>query len=157
MCFDRRSATERCSLSEPLEDAKAWLAYAREDLSLARREHERDGSVHRWVCFAAKQAAEKAIKAILVFEQIEFPFIHNIERLKRLVPTRWRISNADIRLAALTPWAVAGRYPADVPEATEKDADIAVGIATEVVSMVEHDITRLQPSGHEGHSDGQDA
>lgn len=70
------------------------------------------------MCFAAQQAAEKALKAICVYEQIDFPFTHNIERLRRLVPDRWAIADAAVHLSTLTPWAVAGRYPADAPEAT---------------------------------------
>ena len=41
-----------------------WLRQADADLRLAR--HARDGSSHDWACFAAQQAAEKALKAVLM-------------------------------------------------------------------------------------------
>ena len=40
-----------------------WLRQADADLRLAR--HARDGAAHDWACFAAQQAAEKALKAVL--------------------------------------------------------------------------------------------
>ena len=41
-----------------------WLRQAEADLRLAR--HARDGAAHDWACFAAQQAAEKALKAVLM-------------------------------------------------------------------------------------------
>ena len=38
----------------------------------------------RHVAYHAQQAAEKAIKAILVFEQVEFPFTHELNALRHL-------------------------------------------------------------------------
>ena len=41
-----------------------WFRQADADLRLAR--HARDGAAHDWACFAAQQAAEKALKAVLM-------------------------------------------------------------------------------------------
>ena len=41
-----------------------WFRQANADLQLAR--HARDGAAHDWACFAAQQAAEKALKAVLM-------------------------------------------------------------------------------------------
>jgi HEPN domain-containing protein len=38
-----------------------WLAQAERDLAMAER--ARSGELHEWACFAAQQAAEKALKA----------------------------------------------------------------------------------------------
>lgn len=43
--------------------AKDWLAQAHRDLELAR--HAAGGGFHEWACFAAQQAAEKAVKALV--------------------------------------------------------------------------------------------
>lgn len=43
--------------------AKDWLAQARRDLELAR--HAAAGGFHEWACFAAQQAAEKGVKALV--------------------------------------------------------------------------------------------
>lgn len=78
-----------------------------------------------------------------MYESIEFPRIHNIERLRRLVPDRWEVASSDVQVAALTPRAVACRYPADTPEATAIDAHGALEIAVAVVSSVEADFERF--------------
>lgn len=40
-----------------------WLDQGRRDLELAR--HATRGKFHEWACFAAQQAAEKAVKALV--------------------------------------------------------------------------------------------
>ncbi len=44
--------------------AKDWLDQARRDLDLAR--HATGGEYHEWACFAAQQAGDKAVKALVV-------------------------------------------------------------------------------------------
>lgn len=43
--------------------ANDWFTQAQRDLELAR--HAADGGFHEWACFAAQQAAEKALKALV--------------------------------------------------------------------------------------------
>jgi hypothetical protein len=57
---------------------KEWLAHAESDLNLARLAKDRDNVLPEQVCFHAQQAAEKALKAVLLHHKIEFPFIHDI-------------------------------------------------------------------------------
>ncbi len=63
------------------------------------------------VCFHAQQAAEKAIKAYLTAQNVEYPFIHNIEKLVNLCFTR-DDSFSEIKALGqtLTPYAVGLRY-----------------------------------------------
>lgn len=49
----------------PPEVAARWLAYADSDLAVARGA-DRPGVLTETLCFHAQQAAEKAIKAVLV-------------------------------------------------------------------------------------------
>ncbi|MGQ0591436.1 MAG: HEPN domain-containing protein [Gammaproteobacteria bacterium] len=63
------------------------------------------------VCFHAQQCVEKYLKAVLVFDGIDFPKTHDMERLTALLPAR-----ANIRLTAeeqgrLTDYATTTRYP----------------------------------------------
>lgn len=46
-----------------------WLHQAQRDLAHARR--SRQGADYEWACFAAQQAAEKALKALLGFHNYE--------------------------------------------------------------------------------------
>jgi len=60
-----------------------WLAKADNDLKSV--EHElglEEGEVLRDIaCFHCQQAAEKYLKAFLIFHQVEFPKTHNVEYL----------------------------------------------------------------------------
>ena len=49
---------------ERSEEARRWMAQAKRDLKAAKDSLE-DGN-HEWACFQAQQAAEKALKALLL-------------------------------------------------------------------------------------------
>lgn len=122
--------------AEHLANVKHWLRYTLSDLNLsARLASEPEGAPWQ-ACFHAQQAVEKALKAILVFGQIEFHKTHDLESLAGIVPPDWRASTRGPGLAELSSWAVEGRYPGDWPDATPHDAHEAVGIAREVVDEV---------------------
>ena len=56
-------------MPETEDEARRWLRYARQDLAGARSSAE-----YRHVVFFAQQAAEKALKAILVYLGQPVPF-----------------------------------------------------------------------------------
>ena len=62
-------------------------------------------------CFHAQQAAEKYLKAYMSLNEIEFPFIHNLEKLAELC-ARHDLNFTLIKEAAqsLTPFAIEARY-----------------------------------------------
>jgi HEPN domain-containing protein len=127
------------SRPEPAEQARLWLRFAEEDLEAAQA-MIRHGLPPRHACFHAQQAAEKALKALLVFEQVDFPKIHDLDVLRQLVPDGWTVRDTSADLAALTEWAVEARYPGDWPEATEADARAAVRDAGAVVEAARVDL-----------------
>jgi HEPN domain-containing protein len=96
----------------------------------------------RHICWLAQQAAEKAIKAILVFLEIDFPWRHDLDALRNLIPAGWQVKDEHPDLAGLTEWAVEARSPGDWPEATEADARSAAGQARAVWESVHADFTR---------------
>ena len=67
-------------------------------------------------CFHSQQAAEKALKAALVLEGIEFPCVHDLRRLRNLLPDGWPGGPSNIALQRLTEWGAESRYPGDWPE-----------------------------------------
>ena len=69
------------------------------------------GEAFDTVCFHAQQAAEKCIKAYLTAHDIDFPFIHNLEKLIELC-AQVDPSFMTIKTLAqeLTPYAVELRY-----------------------------------------------
>lgn len=117
-------------MSDPelLREVERWLRYAGEDLKVAEMivEHRQ---VPRAACFHAQQCVEKAIKASLVFLQIPFRKIHDLELLCKKLPKDWTLAEDPARFSNLSDWAVEPRYPGDLPEATAEDAREAIELA----------------------------
>ena len=124
---------------ENRSQARLWLRYAREDLEAAEQLIETTAAP-RHVCFLAQQSAEKAIKAILVFCQIDFPKSHDLEALTNLIPQEWEIRRRNLDVSTLTEWAVEARYPGNWPETTRSDAQTALAAAKEILEIVAVDI-----------------
>jgi len=128
--------------TERLAETRRWLRYAQEDLEAAETLLQQQTVVPRHICWLAQQAAEKAIKAILVFLEIDFPWRHDLDALRNLIPAGWQVRDEHPDLAGLTEWAVEARYPGDWPEATEADARSAAEQARAVWESVHADFTR---------------
>jgi HEPN domain-containing protein len=126
---------------EALVEARRWLHYADQDLLAARSMLESRDFEPRHICWLAQQAAEKTIKAALVYEQIEFPWRHDLEALKLLLPETWHGRDQLKDLSGLTEWAVEARYPGFWPEATLQDAEIAIDQAQAVWDALSLDFT----------------
>lgn len=118
-----------------------WVLYARSDLEAARVLMA-DGSGHyrRQVCFLAQQCAEKALKAVLISCRRPFPYAHDLDRLRDLIPSGWRVKAEFPDLAELTIWAVEARYPGETPEVTADEARDALQLAERVLLAVERDL-----------------
>ena len=67
----------------PPDDPREWLNRARSNL--ARAKAKRKGVYLEDLCFDAQQAAEKAIKALLIKLDVNFPYIHDLADLLTLV------------------------------------------------------------------------
>jgi len=91
---------------------QTWLSHAQSDLELARLGRSSKDILAAQICFHAQQAAEKAIKAVLLSRQIDFPFTHDIEQLIEIAEQHKVDLTSDVRNAGtLTPYAVETRYP----------------------------------------------
>ena len=130
------------SEADPREEASRWLRYAQEDLAAAETMLAQRDAIPRHVCWLAQQAAEKAVKAVLVFLQIDFPRSHDLDALRNLIPDGWQLKRDHPDLAALTEWAVEARYPGEWPDAVEKDARLAVEQGRAVLNSVDADLTQ---------------
>lgn len=84
------------------------------------------------VGFHAQQCVEKYIKAALVLHDIDFPKVHDIEKLVGLLPDgllgEWAIDEQ----RTLTSYAAATRYPGDYDPISLPEARQAVRIARRV-------------------------
>lgn len=96
-----------------------WLRHARSDLALARVQRPTEVFIEM-LCFHAQQAAEKSSKAVLLANEIRFPYTHNIAKLITLVKDAgipW-IEELD-QAADLTGYAAETRYPGSVKPVSE--------------------------------------
>lgn len=118
-------------------DPQAWLARAKSNLARARLGRTSPEVAWEDPCFDAQQAAEKALKALLIALGIPFPKTHDLERLLALVRPHLPVPPELEALARLNPFAVAGRYPGDLPEAAEEDWREALQLAERAVAWVE--------------------
>ncbi|MGB3765394.1 MAG: HEPN domain-containing protein [Phormidesmis sp.] len=104
------------------DDSLRWVAYAREDLLAAATLLKANKGLTKQIGYHSQQAAEKAIKAALIFLQVKFPFVHDLDELRNRLPDQWKCVEDYPELDALTDFAVEGRYPGTLDEPAEEDA-----------------------------------
>jgi HEPN domain-containing protein len=119
---------------------RRWLAKARTDLTLASVVLEQGPDIDPWVCcFHAQQAAEKALKAVLVARGAEPPFIHNLVALQALMPPDLELDVTVPDLADLTASARGTRYATDTDgteDPTWDEAERSVVVAGRILAAV---------------------
>ena len=112
-------------MSDPdpvVHEALRWLRFAEEDLAVALQLVTGTPPAPRHACWLSQQAAEKTLKAALILEGIHFPFSHDLDALRNLLPNSWSVRSTHADLAELTEWAVETRYPGDWSEPAEAEA-----------------------------------
>lgn len=128
--------------TERIVEVKRWLHYAEEDLTAAVAILEQPELAPRLGCWLAQQAAEKSLKAVLIFLQVDFPWRHDLDALRNLIADDWQLKADHPDLASLTEWAMEARYPGDWPEATADDARSAVAQAQALWASVRRDLAQ---------------
>jgi HEPN domain-containing protein len=114
-----------------------WMGRAQSDLAVARMtEDERIAPAI--LAFHAQQAAKKALKALLVLRQVEFPHTHAIGPLLNLCQAAGyeeieTLADAVVR----TRYAVATPYPGFEDSLTRRDARNAAAVAMRVLVWAE--------------------
>ncbi|MCI0551880.1 MAG: HEPN domain-containing protein [Anaerolineae bacterium] len=131
-------------------DSAQWMAYALSDLKAGQTLLDDPEHFPRQVCYFAQQSAEKSLKAIFVFLEKKFPFTHDLDRLRDLLPNGWNVKNNYPELADLTIWAIEPRYPGDMPDVVEADARQALQMAEGIYQLVEEDIADYLKSHQQG-------
>jgi HEPN domain-containing protein len=93
------------------------------------------------LCFDAQQAAEKAIKAVLIARGVAFPPMHDLARLVTLLEESGEAIPPPIAEAVvLTRFAVVTRYPGVTESVTAEEHQRVVTIAETVVQWAEERI-----------------
>lgn len=124
-----------------IDNARSWLRYAKEDLYSAS-ELNAGTSAPRNVCLLSQQASEKALKAAFVLEGMDFPHIHDLDRLRNYLPVGWAVKETHPDLAWLTEYIIESRYPGDWPELTGADASYALSVARSICDSMDAEFRR---------------
>lgn len=119
---------------DPQHEAGRWLAQAADDLNTAKRLQEID--IHYACCFFAQQAAEKALKAVLILQGAARVYGHSVTELCAAIaandPDFAPLSTA---LAPLDLYYIPTRYPNGLAGGvassvfTREDSDRALRLA----------------------------
>lgn len=122
-----------------IRDAWDFLALAQDDLSAATILIREPHQYHN-ACFHAQQAAEKALKAVLLGEGIHFSKHHDLERLVDLI----RQNDATFppftkECAILNEYGVDARYDPRMRDEVDRDeAQEAITLAQSIVAQCRH-------------------
>ena len=118
-----------------------WLRNAQSDLALAGLRRAR-GMLYEHLCFHAQQAAEKALKALLLAHGVKFPRTHDLAFLIDQLPSAISIPPELIDLPTLSKYAVQNRYPGDTIPVSAKHRTHAVRLAEQTVSWAKRLATK---------------
>jgi HEPN domain-containing protein len=121
-----------------------WLGQAKRDLSLAR--HATDDGFHEWACFAAQQAAEKAVKALYQRLGAEVRGHSVVEMLEELPRDKSAPEELFENAQVLDQYYIGPRYPNSVPKGmpgdfyTRGQAEDAIAYAQPIIAFCEDHI-----------------
>ena len=120
-----------------LDETRSWLAKAHQDLEVAAWLLESPQAFPAAVGFHSQQAAEKCLKAYLTWVEKPFEKIHSLVALVGMC-LEFSSEFDLLRQAAttLTPYAVATRYPGDVPEISLDEAKSSVALAHQIWDFI---------------------
>jgi len=130
------------SLEKFTHEAERWLLQAQADLKAA--ETSQSTGSYEWACFQSQQAAEKALKALWLYNAHE-PWGHSLVKLIQDFPdgpVKAKLDDLISHAKRLDKLYIPTRYPNGLPDSipaevyTDGEASDAIGLAREVVEAV---------------------
>lgn len=126
---------------DSLGSPEDWIVHAKSDLALATvaQANRTVDILDEQICFHAQQAAEKALKAVLLFNHVDFKLGHDLSYLLDLIETTGTSIPAEIEdVESLTPYAVTFRYPGYTDDETGNvDVSETIAIAGRTIAWAE--------------------
>ena len=123
---------------EILKKVRQWFRYAQDDLSVARMIANDSDAPQRIAAYHAQQATEKALKAWLIYKEVDFPFTHDLSLLLSNCEkngAHW--SDGLSAIVRLGEYATTTRYPDFELLVTSEQANEAIELATSTVNTVQ--------------------
>jgi HEPN domain-containing protein len=130
-------------MADYVNNAGEWMRFAQRDYDIAVHDMSFMPMPVEIICYHCQPAAEKAVKAVLVDNEIGFPFTHSVEDLLKLCPDVPAVSgivhtdknNYYAAATRLTKYATISRYPNE-KEITESDMRGALADAKMIVESM---------------------
>ncbi len=122
------------------DEVLGWLGESRADLKHCKSSIEIGD--YNWACFAAQQAIEKALKALILHVLGEYPRGHDLVKLYNMVRNRVSLELNIADLARVSSYYTQARYPnagieRPSQEITREQALEAARIAEVVIDEIE--------------------
>ncbi len=116
---------------------KAWLRRARSDLALARHAIQAEDVLPEDAAYHVQQCAEKALKAALLQQAGQFPFVHDLDFLiEQLEDSEVIVPAVVQRAGELTQYAVQTRYPGDWEPVSVEEVQEKIELAAQILGWV---------------------
>lgn len=119
---------------DDVAEALRWLGEADDELMVVDVLHADSRIPHRATCFHAHLAAEKGLKAVVIFRSVPLPRTHDLVRLLQLCPPEDTKRFEANDLTELNPWTIEGRYPADLEEPGDERLAVLAASAHRIVA-----------------------
>jgi len=121
------------------DDIMEWLEYAQRDYDIALHLYKTFRPLPAEnICYNSQQAVEKALKAMLILHIGDYRKTHDIRELHQMckeVGADFGLEQSTTRL--LTRFATKSRYPDEVFDFTESDAEIGLRYAKQVLEQAQ--------------------
>lgn len=125
-----------------LEETRDWLGQVDEDLAMAAFALRRRPPLVNSACFHSQQALEKLFKAVLIWLQLEHPYVHELAPLRDRIPDGWSVKDEPGDLVQISKWVTAGRYPDTLHRPGLLEARDAVATARRFREAVRRDLAQ---------------
>jgi HEPN domain-containing protein len=122
---------------ERIAETKAWLRKANDDLDIAKELLKPGKALSGGAVFHCQQAAEKALKAFLVWHDVPFRKTHDLKEIgEACAELDATLTQFIGRAVPLTEYAWKFRYPGEPEGPSPEEADTALALATELYKAI---------------------
>jgi len=129
------------------DDPREWLRRAESNLLQAKLQEP--GICLEDLCFQAQQAAEKALKAVLLARKRRPAYTHDLDTLLSFIEHSGQAIPDDVRrVVRLTDYAVETRYPGLFEPVTAQDYREALDLPARCVEWVREKISKDSSGAH---------
>ena len=122
------------------KEFNTWLQRAESNLRVAHLGRG-EGVFLEDLCFEAQQAAEKALKALLIYLSGDYPKVHSFSLILEQIGNYIEIQEPIREVVELSDYAVQMRYPGDYFPVSEEEYKRALELAERALRWVQAQIS----------------